>query len=181
MFPSTVILSNYLNSIDKFFLFYDWGFDVYRAPTMWQALYPAPPAPRLHLYQLELSLQELRNCHHFRRDETGSDSPASPNLSVPKQMSGPRFSWFSGGCTGNPYFWIGGGGEFLKKYIQICSALNCVQKQTHCRGPQTTLMLTWQFFIENGISVSLPTCYGEEVRLIIISQCGLRQKGWRMG
>ena len=121
MFPSTVILSNYLNSIDKFFLFYDWGFDVYRAPTMWQALYPAPPAPRLHLYQLELSLQELRNCHHFRRDETGSDSPASPNLSVPKQMSGPRFSWFSGGCTGNPYFWIGGGSSWknIFKSVQL--------------------------------------------------------------
>ena len=120
MFPPTVILSNYLNSIDKFFLFV-W-LRIRRLQSTYYVTGTVPPRPpHLHLYQLELSLQDLRNCHHSRRDETGSDSPASPSLSVPKQVSGPRFSWFSGGCTGNPYFWIGGGSSWknIFKSVQL--------------------------------------------------------------
>lgn len=123
------------------------------------------------------------NYPHFTRDETETPVCRS-NLtySVPKQVFEPKCSWTpacflliaSGGAqeTSVPEF-----GGLLNKYIQSCSALSHIQKQNNCRGPQTTPMFTQQFFIGNGTPASLPTRYGEDVRLVIISQCSSRPKG----
>ena len=126
------------------------------------------------------------NYPHFTRNET--ETPVCQNnltYSVPKQVFEPKFSWTPvyfllitpGDAQETPAPELGG--AFLNKYIQSCSALSLIQKQNNCRGPQTTPMFTQQFFIGNGVPVSLPARYGEDVRLIVISQGGSRQKGNR--
>lgn len=84
----------------------------------------------------------MRDCH-FRRDKTGSDLPTSPNLSVPKQVFGPSFSWppslISGRYPGTPYFWTGVcGGGFEKIYSKLFSSELCPEADSLQRASNHT-------------------------------------------